>query len=389
MEGQTRRVVQTLLVLQESFVNVVQVQRTQITQQASVIPDILRKANEIEAKMFASLTSIVLDNEDSKRRITEHIKSMKNEFIHEAEKYKAPSQQNLQREAQTIVKFDLSDLSDELLSYNINMDFVLERFVGDMKGSILEKTCNALDIFVRSVMKDSVDDLTRAILEFNEYLSHPIVSRILEESYGVEFQGAKTATDELLKILLNGLLDSVKEAASIALRREISVPLSSKQMSSFTKKDVRNKASRRSIVESLLEAINEEKVAEAVHEACRDRLQRMLETFRATMAYLDALQTAFSNCQMTSQLEEFRLHFTPQIRTLAVEGMALKNMQNRGPVELGSRIAKTRHGVIYECTSEKWCRASPTGQCVVKVLNKRDLGEDAWKQTAVDLVNMM
>ena len=35
--------------------NVVQVQRTLITQQASVIPDIVSKTNDIETKLFASL----------------------------------------------------------------------------------------------------------------------------------------------------------------------------------------------------------------------------------------------------------------------------------------------------------------------------------------------
>lgn len=389
MKTQTKRVVQTLLLLQESFVNVVQVQRTLITQQASIVPDILRKANEIETKMFESLKCITLESEDSKQKIIEHMKGMKNEFIHEAEVYKAANQRNLQREAQTMVKTDLSALSDELSLLIVGKDIVLELFLSDMKGSILEKTCNALDIFVQTMMNDLVGDLTKAIIDFNEYLAHPIVSQILEESYGIHFLAAKAETDELLKIVLNELLDSVKEAASIALRREISVPLSSKQMSSYAKKDVRNRASRREIVESLLEAINEKRVAEAVLEACHDRLQRMLETFRATVAFLASLQTAFANSQMASQLEVFRMHFTPQIRTLAVEGMALKYLQNLGPVQLGSRVAKSRHGTIYECTSERWCRASPTGQCVVKVFNKREMGELAWNQTAVDLVNMM
>ena len=389
MKTQTKRVVQTLLLLQESFVNVVQVQRTLITQQASVVPDILKKASEIETKMFESLKSITFESEDSKQRIVERMKSMKTEFIHEAEVYKAANPRNLQREAQTMLQTDLPDFLGELTLSIVGKNMALELFLSDMKGSILEKTCNELDTFVQTMMNDFVGDLTKAIIDFNEYLSHPIVSQILEESYGIQFLEAKAETDELLKIILNELLDSVKEAASIALRREISVPLSAKQMSSYAKKDVRDKSSRRSIVESLLEAINEKRVAEAVLEACHDRLQRMLETFRATMAFLASLQTAFTNCQMASQLEVFRMHFTPQIRTLAVEGMALKYLQGLGPVQFGSRVAGTRHGVIYECTSEHWCRLSSTGQCVVKVVKKRDVGEVAWNQTAVDLVNMM
>lgn len=389
MRTQTSRVVQTLLLLQESFVNVVQVQRMHITQQASVIPDIVRKANEIEAKLFLSLKSVELNSEDSKEKIVEQINNLKSEFVHEAEEYKAANERLLKREYQTMVKTDLPALSAELLLLNANKTIVLERFLSDMKGSILERTCNALDTLVQTMMSDCVGELTQAIIEFNECLSHPIVSRILEESCGVQFVVAKAETDRLLHIMLDGILDSVKEAANIALRREISVPLCSRQMSTYTRENVHNKANRRSIVASLLETINEEKVAEAVLEACRDRLQRMLDTFQATTQFVASLQKAFEDCQMTSQLEVFRMHFTPQIRTLAVEGMALKYFQNRGPVELGSPIAQTRHGVIYECTSERWCRASPSGQCVVKVLAKKDVGVSAWNQTAVDLVNMM
>ena len=143
----------------------------------------------------------------------------------------------------------------------------------------------------------------------------------------MQFVDAKAETDRLLHIMLDGILDSVKEAANIALRREISVPLCSRQVSTYTRENVHNKANRRSIVESLLETINEERVAEAVLEACRDRLQRILETFQASTRFVASLQMAFDDSQILSQLKVFRMHFTPQIRTLAVEGMALKYFQ--------------------------------------------------------------
>ena len=388
MKSQTSRVVQTLLVLQESFVNVVQVQRSLITQQVSVIPDILKKADEIETKLIDSLRSIELNSERSKEKIVEQINNLKSEFVEEAEEYKIANERQLKREYQTMVRTALPRLSAELALLHSDRTIVLERFISDMKGSILEKTCNALDTLVQSRMSDLVGELTTAIIDFNEYLSHPIVSRILEESWGMQFVVTKAETDRLLHHMLEGILDSVKEAANIALRREISVPLCSRQISTYTKENVQNKANRRSIVESLLETINDKKVAEAVLEACRDRLQKMLETFQATTQFVASLQKAFGDCNMTSQLEVFRMHFTPQIRRLAVEGMALKYFQTLGPVELGSLIAETRHGVIYECTSERWCRASSSGQCVVKVLAKKDVSECTWNQTAVDLVNM-
>ena len=388
MKTQTSKVVQTLLLLQETFVNVVQEQRTHITQQASVIPDIVRKADEIETKLIDSLESMALNSEDFKEKIVEQINNLKSEFVHEAEKYEAANEGLLKRDYQTMVKTALPSLSAELFSQNAET-IVLERFLSDMKGSILEKTCNALDTLVQTRMRHFVCELTKAIIDFNEYLSHPIVSRILEESCGVQFVVAKAETDRLLHIMLDGILDSVKEAANIALRREISVPLSSRQLSTYTRENVHNKANRRSIVESLLETINEERVAEAVLEACRDRLEKMLEKFQAAMQFVASLQRAFEDCQMTTELEVFRMHFTPQIRMLAVEGMALKYFLDRGPVVLGSQTAQTRHGAVYECTSERWCRASPSGQCVVKVVAKNVVGENAWNQTAVDLVNMM
>ena len=389
MKTQTRRIVQALLVLQESFVNVVQVQRSQITQQTSIVPDVTRKAIQIEKKMFESLISITCESKDAKQRIQEHIKTLKKTFVQDAVEHKIPNQRTIQREAQTMLKTDLKiALSSEQL-LQIKKDYVLERFLGDMKSNILEKTCSSLDNFVQSLMDDLVSELTSDIIDFNECLTHPIVSRIMEESYGVQFHEAKAETREVLQDILNHLLDSVKEAASVALRREISGPISAKQMTTYSKKDVNNKAGRQLIVESLLETIDEKRVAEAVHEACFDCLQKMRSRFLSTTDFLAALQTAFSNSQATVQLEELRVRFTPEMRMLAVEGMALKYKLNFGPVELGSFIADTRHGKLFECRSERWCRRLPSGQCVVKVIRKATLGTSVWKQTAVDLVNMM
>lgn len=66
----------------------------------------------------------------------------------------------------------------------------------------------------------------------------------------------------------------------------------------------------------------------------------------------------------------------------------MHDMQSLGPAELGSRIAEGRLGDIYTCTSERWCKASPNGQCVVKVVKINQLCESTWNQTAVDLVSM-
>ena len=389
MKKHSRRVVQKLLVLQESFVNVVQVQRSLITQRACILPQIIKKGNEIEMKIFESLSALTFASRESKNTIVENIQCLKLEFIREAELYKTVNQRNLERDAQTMLKTDLSALPMDDRESLLNFDIVLERFLSDMKSIILERTCNSLDICVESAMKDLVTDITKAVIDFNEDLADPIVSRILEESYDIQFLAVKAETDELLQIVLNGLLDSIKEAVSVALRREISGPLSAKQFSAYSKKDVHSKGTRRSMVQSLLETIDEECVAESVDEACSSRLRKMHELFGDAMTSLESLQTDFSECQIASQLEQFRVNFTPQIRTLAVEGMALQNMQNRGPVALGARIAQTHHGVIYDCISERWCMVSPSGQCAVKVLKKGDLSEDCWNQTAVDLVNMM
>ena len=385
----TRRVLQKLLVLQETFVNVVQVQRTLVTERAGILPEIIKKGNETEMEMFKSLSKITLSSEEAKRSIVENIQHLKEEFLHVAEDYKVPRLRHLRRRAQTMLKSDLSSLPREDAKSLLNFDIVLERFLSDMKGIILERTCKSLTICVESAMKDLVNDITKAVIDFNEDLGDPIVSRILEESYDIQFLAVKARTDEMVEIVLNGLLDSIKEAASVVLRQEISKPLSAKQFPNYSKKDVYKKETRRTIVYSLLETINDEHVAESIHKACYLRLQKMHELFEVAMASLESLQTDFANCQIASRLEDFRVHFTPQIRTLAIEGMALQNMQNRGPVELGASIAKTRHGVIYDCKSERWRRVSPNGECAVKVLKRGDLGEAIWNQTAVDLVDMM
>ena len=393
IKTQTRRVVQKLLVLQESFANAVQVQRTSITQKASVGPQIVQKATKVQDKMAKSLSTITLKSQESKRMILEDLKLHKMKILKEAEVYKVENPQNLQREFQTMVKDELPSYSNILLNDAFDVSFA--KFVGDIKSSILEKTCQTLEHAVQVLMKDYVNDLTIAVTEFNKDLSNPIVSRILEEIYDVQFSAAKTVTDQLFQAVMNALLDSVSEIARITLRTEISEPLSKylspEDFSSYTATEifVGNKTTRMNICDCLLDTINFAHVVDSVREACTGHLLKIHEQFMASLSLFISLQDAFANSDMSSQLEMFRLHFTPQIRKLTVEGMALNFLQIFGPVTRGRPIAKARHGFIYECTSRCWRRASPSGQCVVKVLDRRVVGESAWNQTAVDLVNMM
>ena len=393
IKTQTRRVVQKLLVLQESFANVVQLQRTSITQKASVIPQILKNATKVQSKMVKSLSTITLESQESKTMILEDLELLKMKISHEAEVYKVDNPQNLQREFQTMVKDELPSYSHILL--NSAFDVAFAKFVGDMKSSILEKTCQALENAVQVLMKDYVNDLTIAMTEFNKDLNNPIVSRVLEEIYDFQFLAAKAETDQLLQHVMNALLDSMSEVARIALRTEISEPLSKclcpEDLSSYTaiKIDVLKKTTRRNICDSLLATIDFNHVVDSVREACISHLLKMHEQFIDALSLFRSLQDSFANSDMSSQLEVFRLHFTPQIRKLTIEGMALNFLQIFGPVTFGLPIAKARHGIIYECTSRRWCKASPSRQCVVKAVDKRDVGESAWNQTAVDLVNMM
>lgn len=386
MKSQTRRVVLKLLNLQESFVKVVQVQKTRVTQQAGTLPDIIKRGREIDEKMLESLSKLTLSSGKSKAKIVESIKRLKEVFMHEAQEYKATKVRHLQREAHNMMK-NLVLLENEPPSLSSH-DLLMERFLFDIKESILEKTCNSLDNCVTEEMRELINELTAEIIQFNEDLADPVVSRILEESYDIQFLALKVETNELLGVVLNGLLDSMKEASRIALRKAISEPLSTSYIPTIDKKDIRKKEIRRSIVQCLLNTIDETRVAEAVQQACFFRLQKMHDLFQDAMNTLQTLQTSFAECTAASQLEKFRLHYTPRIRTLAVEGKALHDMQNLGPAALGSRIAKGRLGDIYTCTSERWCKASPNGQCVVKVVNMNQLGESTWNQTAVDLVSM-
>ena len=363
-------------------------------QKASVMPQILQKATNVQSKMLKSLSAITLESQESKTMILEDLESLKVKISHEAKVYKVDKPKNLQREFQTMVKDELpSSYSDSLL--NATFDVAFAKFVGDMKSSILERTCQTLENAVQVLMKDCVTDLTIAVIEFNKDLSNPIVSRILEEIYDFQFLAAKAETDQLLQLVMNALLDSMSEVARIALRTEISEPLSKclcpEDLCSYTasKIDVRKKTTRRNICDSLLATIDFNHVVDSVREACTGQLLKMHEQFMAALSLFSSLQDAFANSDMSSQLAVFRLYFTPQIRKLTVEGMALNFLQIFGPVTFGLPIAQARHCVIYECTSPRWCRASPSGQCVVKVLDKRDMGESAWNQTATDSVDMM
>ena len=388
MNTQTKRVVQKLTVLQESFVNVVQVQKTLVTQQAGTLPDILRKGRETETEMLNALSVLTFESDQSKNKIAENVKRLKEEFMLDADKYKPAKPRNLRREAQAMMKNDLAPLVNKR-SLLKDSDLLLERFLLDMKGSILEKTCNSLAICVEKAMRALIEELTMAIIDFNEDLAHPIVSRILEETYGMQFLAVKAETDEFLKTVLSGLLDSIKEAASIALRKEVSHRLNTMHLPAVFKKNIRDKGTRRFIVQALLVTIDETHVTEVVHQASLHRLRAMHNRFDAAMNSFQTLQTSFAHSRIVSQLERFRVDFTPRIRALAVEGKALHDMQNRGPAKLGARIAKTRLGDIYDCVSEKWCRAAPNRQCVVKVLEKKRLSEDIWNQTSVDLVDTL
>ncbi|RMX42083.1 hypothetical protein pdam_00001194, partial [Pocillopora damicornis] len=165
--------------------------------------------------------------------------------------------------------------------------------------------------------------------------------------------------------------------------------LSPQDLESYHEVDVSKKSIRRNICETLLAVIDFNGVVDSVLAACAGRLLEMHEKFQNALSSFNSLQEAFTNSFVSLQLESFRVQFTPQIRKLTVEGMALQYLQTFGPVERGSLVAKTRHGAIYDCISESWCSSSPTGQCVVKVIEKRNLSEAAWSQNAVDLVNMM
>ena len=391
IRNQTRRVVQKLLVLQESFANVVQVQRASITQKASVVRQIFQKATKVQTKMVESFSTSTLGSQNSKRIILEELELLKMEISREAEAYKVQNPQILQREFQTMVKAELPSYSNLLL--NAAFDVAFATFVGDVKSSILEKTCQYLDNAVQVLMKDYVVDLTIAITEFNKDLSNPIVSRILEETYDVQFLAAKAETDQRLQLVMNALLDSMSEVARMALRTEISEPLSKclcpEDLSSYTAIDVCTETTRKTICDTLLATIDFNRVVDSVREACNSHLQKMHDQLMAGLSIFASLQDAFAESDTSSQLEMFRLCFTPQIRKLTIEGMALNFLQIFGPVTLGLPIAKARYGGIYECTSRRWSRASPSNQCVVKVLDRRVVGESVWNQTAVDLVNMM
>ena len=97
-----------------------------------------------------------LNSEDSKEKILEQINKLKSEFVHDTEECKAANERLLKREYQPMAITALPSLSAELLLQTANKTIVLERFLSDMKGSILEKTCT----LVQTRMSDYVGELT-------------------------------------------------------------------------------------------------------------------------------------------------------------------------------------------------------------------------------------
>ena len=392
VKTQTVRVVRKLVLLQESFASTMKVRRDSITHKASVVPLLNSKAAEVLDKMIQTLaTAITFKSEEAERTLVTNLEVLRTHVLREAEEYKAEKRESLQIEFQTMVTTELPAFSETLL--DSGLDIALATFVADMKRSILEISCQTLETAVHGLMRDYVHDLIRAIDDFHSVVQDPMVSRILEDIYDFQFLAVKSETDQLLQVVMNGLLDSTNDVSSVALRTGISDPLSRvlspQDLVSYHDVDVSKKSIRRNICETLLAMIDFTGVVDSVLAACAGRLLEMHEKFQDALSSFNSLQEAFTNSFVSLQLESFRIQFTPQIRKLTVEGMALQYLQTFGPVERGSLVAKTRHGAIYDCISESWCSSSPTGQCVVKVIEKRNLSEAAWSQNAVDLVNMM
>ena len=392
VKTQTVRVVRKLVLLQESFASTMKVRRDSITHKASVVPLLNSKAAEVLDKMIQTLAkAITFKSEEAERTLVENLEVLRTHVLREAEEYKAEKRESLQIEFQTMVTTELPAFSETLL--DSGLDIALATFVADMKRSILEISCHTLETAVHGLMRDYVHDLTRAIDDFHSVVQDPMVSRILEDIYDFQFLAVKSETDQLLQVVMNGLLDSTNDVSSVALRTGISDPLSRvlspPDLTNYQDVDVSKKSIRRNICETLLAMIDFNGVVDSVLAACAGRLLEMHEKFQNALSSFNSLQEAFTNSFVSAQLESFRVQFTPKIRKLTVEGMALQYLQTFGPVERGSLVAKTRHGAIYDCISESWCSATPTGQCVVKVIEKRNLSEAAWSQNAVDLVNMM
>ena len=392
VKTQTVRVVRKLVLLQESFASTMKVRRDSITHKASVVPLLNSKAAEVLDKMIQTLAkAITFKSEEAERTLVENLEVLRTHVLREAEEYKADKRESLQIEFQTMVTTELPAFSETLL--DSGLDIALATFVADMKRSILEISCQTLETAVHGLMRDYVHDLTRAIDDFHSVVQDPMVSRILEDIYDFQFLAVKSETDQLLQVVMNGLLDSTNDVSSVALRTGISDPLSRvlspRDLVSYHDVDISERSTRQNICETLLAMIDFNGVVYSVLTVCADRLLEMHEKFQGALSSFNSLQEAFTNSFVSAQLESFRVQFTPKIRKLTVEGMALQYLQTFGPVERGSLVAKTRHGAIYDCISESWCSATPTGQCVVKVIEKRNLSEAAWSQNAVDLVNMM
>ena len=391
IKRETKRAVNKLLMLQGSFVAAVHQVRarhqsdSEVSRAGTLVPDVFEDVKQTEAAILNTLATFGANQRGIELAIERKLQSLEDKFVRKAECYKIGKETTIRKdiETSTVLRGSADVPLEALLS--VNLPFL--RFVEDMKEEILDETFNALKDTLVKAMNDSISNVAEELIRLSGELQHPAIVQIFQRSYDIEL--SQDQSSQLLLVVLDGLLDSIDEIVTIAFRREISGPLSETfslwEVPRDIKADLRDKESRRKVVRLLLSNLNASHVAETVTGECRKSLEEMHSKFCRAILNLRGLIEVLSSDSVSPQLNDLQNVYTPRVRGLAVEGLALQFLMDKGPVVLGDCVPCASPSQFYECVSPNWCyQGEPT---VVKVVKKRDVVEEVWKRTSVDLIN--
>ena len=397
IKRETKRAVDKLLMLQESFIAAVGAAHTrQQMDSESVrfgfVPGFFQDILNAEVAIKNTLDTLAANQKGLELVIERKLRSLEQNFQRKAEEYKIEDETTIREDLEaSALNLGSVEVAFEVLRLSMsNVSLPFFRFVEDMKELILDETFNALKDSLVKTMNDPISQAAEELMRLSEKLQHPAIAQIFQRSYDIEFEESQAdQRSHLLLVVLDGLLDHIDKIVTIAFRREISGPLSETfshwEVPSHIKPDVRDKESRRKVVTFLLANLIPCHVAETVTNECKDALEQMHETFQIAILNLEGLIEVLSSKGTSSQLDDLHKVYTPRVRGLAVEGFALQFLMDKGPVLLGDRVPHKGPSQFYECLSPSWCyQGEPS---VVKVVKEPDVGEEAWKRTSVDLNN--
>ena len=394
VKQETKRAVNKLLVLQESFVSGVSMAHASemmATQsfQTERIPAIFDDIMRAEAAFKDALATLAANQKGIQSLIENSLRNLEKHFTQIAEEYEIAAVDNIQEDiGKSMVEMGSPGIALEMM-ITMTLDSeatVFARFIEDMKETILSETFNALKDPLARTMTEPVASASENIMSLLEKLQHPIAAQIFQEIYEIDFAEMKDHSKEMLLFVLEKLLDSIKEIGIVTFRKEISGPVSKAfppgQGAEYAGQDVRDKNNRIEVVRTILSNIDPCKVSQALMEECNAKFDQMHRSFQAALAGLQQFIEGLASESDSSRLNELRDFHIPKVRLLAVRSYALQFLMMNGPLEVGEVVPCAQ---IYECVSPRWYHDGKA--TAVKVVEKKTVGSETWNRTGIDLIN--